>query len=92
MPPDHAVRDSSISFLAGLLVRLVVWVSGLGVVGWAIGTVIKGSHPGALLAIPSAAAGLIAFCIHAVILIWKRQRTPARDSPPTTSADREPRG
>jgi len=61
-------------FVIGLVFLFIFWVVGLAVVGAAVGTAVKGAHPGALLAIPGAAAGLICFAGHAIILIMRRLR------------------
>jgi len=77
MATSTSTRETMLSFLAGLLTWLVVWVLGLACLGWAIGVAIKGSHPGALLAIPGAMLGLIAYCVHAAILVRRRSRSPS---------------
>jgi hypothetical protein len=69
------------SFLAGLLMWLAVWVLGLGLFGWAVGVAVKGSHPGALLAIPAAVVDLIAYVVHAAILVRRRLRQPSNSTP-----------
>lgn len=72
MTADQTPPESLFSFLLGLLVWILVWVLGLAFVAGAIGTVIKGSHPGALLAFPGALIGLIFFLVHATVLGRRR--------------------
>lgn len=66
-----------VGYLAGLL---FLWVIGLGTIGGAVGTAIKGAHPGALLAIPAAAAGALCFAGHAIILTMRRLRQSSNNA------------
>ena len=77
MATTATVPVSTLSFLAGLLVWLLVWVVGLGFLGGAVGTAIKGSHPGALLAVPGVLVGLVAYCVHATVLVRRRRQRPS---------------
>lgn len=57
-----------------MFIRLALWVLCLAALGGAIGFLLDGAHLGVLLLIGGAEAGVVCFCVHAVVLALLRRK------------------